>query len=94
MKDRENLTKPETETKTGPETKMKVIPMPNFDKNKYNAAVENFKAVLGKKYPKMDMNTLSISPVMIETDETPNDKYILFASFMVDKVNKTAYNYE
>jgi hypothetical protein len=66
-------------------------PPTNVDPVKYNKAVKDFKNTIITKYPKVDNISISISPVAIEKDATNNDKYILFASFDVDGINKTEY---
>jgi len=66
-------------------------PPAQVDPVKYKQAVDKFKKTIATKYPKVDIKTISVSPVAIEKDATNNDKYILFASFDVDGINKTEY---
>ena len=66
-------------------------PPAQVDPVKYKQAVDDFKDTIATNYPKVDRESISVSPVAIEKDATNNDKYILFASFDVDCRNITEY---
>jgi hypothetical protein len=74
-----------------PSAKPAAKPPTNVDLVKYNKAVKDFKNAIITKYPRVDNKSISISPVAIEKDTTNTDKYILFASFDVNGINKTEY---